>query len=198
MHAEPSSLTDCGLPGIQDIPYGVHMCQFYRGRDELAAALVPYFVAGLRNRERCIWITAEPLSAAEAKDALRKAGVDVDQAIQSGALVLHDFSVWYAHQSHLKGTAVVDLWLSEEERALREGYRGLRITGNVSFLTAQTWPLFMEYEDAVNRAFAGRRIVTLCTYPLASCAAAEVLEVARRHSCALERPDAGWQIVTAL
>jgi len=29
-------LTDCGLPGIHQIPYGVHMCNFYRSREELA------------------------------------------------------------------------------------------------------------------------------------------------------------------
>ena len=115
------------------------MCQFYRGREELAAALVPYFEAGLRSRERCIWITAEPLSAAAAKAELGKAGLDVDGAIRSGALIVRDFSEWYVQQAHLKGTAVVDVWLAAEERALRDGYQGLRITGNTSFLTAQTW-----------------------------------------------------------
>lgn len=44
-----SSLTDCGLPGIKDIPFGVHMCHFYDRCEDLAAALVPYFAAGLRN-----------------------------------------------------------------------------------------------------------------------------------------------------
>lgn len=47
-------LTDCGLPGIGEIPYGLHMCHFYETRDQLAAALVPYFAAGLRSGERCI------------------------------------------------------------------------------------------------------------------------------------------------
>ena len=64
-------MTDCGLPGITRIPYGVHMCSFYRTREELAATLVPYFVAGLRANERCIWITAEPLLAHDALTALR-------------------------------------------------------------------------------------------------------------------------------
>src|ERR1051325_5295708 len=124
----PSNLTDCGLPGIKRIPYGVHMCHFYRGRDELAAVLVPYFAAGLRNRERGIWIVAEPLHATEAKLELAQAGVDVDTA-------------------------------------LADCYAGIRITGNVTFLTPETWSVFMEYEDMVQKAFSGRRIVTLCTYP---------------------------------
>jgi hypothetical protein len=191
-----SSLTDCGLPGIRDIPYGVHMCHFYDSREALAAALVPYFTAGLRNRERCIWITADPLPAADALAELRHAGFDPDAALASGALTVRDFDQWYAHSGHLKGNQVVDLWLAEEERALAQDYRGLRITGNVTFLTPQSWPLFMEYEALVDHAFQGRRIVTLCTYRLHDCGGAEVLDVTRRHTCSLDRPDEGWQMLT--
>lgn len=124
-------MTDCGLPGIKQIPYGVHMCHFYSGRDELAAALVPYFAAGLRANERCIWIAAEPLNAAHAKLGLLEAGVDVAAALASGALLVRDFSQWYAEGERLRGTEVVRYWLAEEERALAQGYAGLRITGNV-------------------------------------------------------------------
>jgi hypothetical protein len=192
----PSSLTDCGLPGIKQIPYGVHMCHFYADRAELVSALVPYFTAGLRNNERCIWIAAEPLGAADATEELQKAGFDAAAAIRKGALAIRDFSDWYAQAEVLRGNQVVELWLDEERRALADGYAGLRITGNVTFLNAETWPLFMEYEQAVNKALHGRRIVTLCTYRLGQCGPAEVLEVVSRHNCALERPDKGWQIVT--
>ena len=191
-----SHLTDCGLPGITQIPYGVHMCNFYRTREELIAALVPFFVAGLRNNERCIWITAKPLHAVDAIAELEKAGPDTQAAIRNGSLVVRDYDDWYAEAGTLKGNQVVDLWLAEEQRALAGGYRGLRITGNVTFLRSEDWALFMEYEELVNRAFQGRRIVTLCTYHLDSCGAAEVLDVMRRHNGALDRPDEGWQILT--
>jgi len=191
-----SHLTDCGLPGITQIPYGVHMCNFYRTREELISALVPFFVAGLRNNERCIWITARPLHAADAIVELQKAGPDVQAAMRNGSLVVRDYEDWYAEAGALKGNQVVDLWLAEEQRALAGGYAGLRITGNVTFLRSEDWALFMEYEELVNKAFQGRRIVTLCTYHLDSCGAAEVLDVLRRHNGALDRPDEGWQILT--
>jgi hypothetical protein len=196
--ATPSNLTDCGLPGIRNIPYGVHMCHFCRGRDELAGVLVPYFAAGLRNRERCIWIVAEPLHAAEAKRELAQAGIDVDKALADGSLIVRDFSEWYGQSNLLRGAAVVDFWLAEEARALADGYAGIRITGNVTFLTPDTWTVFMEYEDLVQKAFSGRRIVTLCTYPSDGCGASNVLDVVHRHSCTLEHPDEGWQILTRI
>ena len=195
MQPERSSLTACGLPGIAQIPYGVHMCHFYEGREDLAAALVPYFVAGLRANERCIWITARPLEAAQARLELEAAGIDVAAELGRGSLVLRDYSDWYAEAGKLKGAQVVELWLAAERKALAQGYAGLRITGNVTFLKALEWSEFMEYEALVDQAFRGSRIVTLCTYQRGDCAAAEVMDVVRRHTCTLEHPDEGWQIV---
>ncbi len=190
-------LTDCGLPGVKHIPYGVHMCNFYRSTGELADALVPFFAAGLRANERCIWITAEPFPAQDAKAALAQTGMDVQDAIARGALAVRDYDDWYAKSGTLQGNQVMDLWLEEERRALADGYAGLRITGNVTFLRAATeWDVFMEYEELINRAFRSRRIVTLCTYHLEQCGASEVMDVMRRHSCTLDRPDHGWQLLT--
>src|SRR5687767_2003288 len=86
----PPYITRCGLPGIDQIPFGMHACHFYRNREQLIAALVPYFVAGLQANERCIWITAPPLPAPEAVEALRAGWDDVDALIQSGALQILD------------------------------------------------------------------------------------------------------------
>jgi two-component system, sensor histidine kinase PdtaS len=192
-----SAHTECGIPGIREVPYGIHMCQFYETRAELAAALVPYFAAGLRNNERCIWVTAEPLDAAGAAADLRRAGLDVDAALGKGSLVIRDHATWYSESQRLKGNQVLDIWLEEERAALGAGYSGLRITGNTSFLTKEDWPVFMEYEELVDKAFAGRRIVTLCSYLLAQLGASEILDVARRHGRTLERPDESWQLAAA-
>lgn len=196
MKGEPSNLTACGLPGIREIPYGVHMCHFYEGAEDLAGILVPYFAAGLRAKERCIWIAADPLPAAQAQAALSKVYPAAEEAMRQGALVIRDFSQWYVEAGSLKGKDVVELWLAEERRALAGGSNGLRITGNVTFLTPETWTEFMEYEELVDRTFQGHRIVTLCTYRLSSSSAADVLDVVHRHSCALDRPDKGWQVLT--
>ena len=196
MKTDLPHLTECGLPGIRQIPYGVHMCHFYEGREDLAAMLVPYFAAGLRANERCMWIAADPLPAAQAVVALREAYPGTDAALQRGAIAIRDFSEWYVEAGDLKGTDVVELWLAEERRALADGYSGLRITGNVTFLTSQSWSEFMEYEALVDRAFHGSRIVTLCTYRVGASSPSDLLDVLQRHSCALDRPDRGWQILT--
>ena len=190
-----SSLTDCGLKGIRTIPYGTHMCHFYGGERDLMAAVVPFVLAGLRAGERCIWVTSAPLEHATATRELRDAGLAVEDALQRGSLAIRSHDAWYLKDDTLRADEVCKLWLAEEERALDAGYAGLRVTGNVGFLTDETWPGFMDYERAVDRAFRGRRIVALCSYAKDACGVAEIFDVVRNHDCALEQPDEGWQIV---
>jgi hypothetical protein len=189
------NLTTCGLPGIGHIPYGIHMCHFYRERQDLVEALVPFFIAGIHNNECCIWITAEPLDGAQARLELEKVGCDADAVIRSGALTIQDYSEFYLKARGMKSRQVAELWLAQEAYALEQGYSGIRITGNASFVARETWPDFMDYEQVVQRAFQGRRIVSLCSYDARRVATAEVADVVHRHSCVLDRPDEGWQIV---
>ena len=190
-------LTECGLDGIKRIPYGMHACHFYRDRKALIDALVPYFIAGLRNNERCIWVTAPPLPSAEAVAGLSAAWRGAGEAIERGALRIVDFDQWYAGGGTLHGVEVADWWLGEEERALAAGYRGLRITGNTSFLKPGDWAGFMEYERIVSERLYGRRIVALCSYSLPGCTARQVIEARAAHGCTLDRPDsAGWQVLS--
>lgn len=192
----PSELTDCGLPGIRELPYGVHMCHVYSDRDELLAALARYFAAGLRQAERCIWVASHPLTCALARDALAAADADVATALENNQISILSDAELYLRGGRMNAQEVCAYWLAEEEKALADGYRGLRICGNPAFVTQEKWPAFMDYEEACSKAFRGRRIVALCCYDKQACGAAEIFEIVGRHCCALDRPDEGWQIIT--
>lgn len=188
-------ITRFGLPGISRVPYGMHACHFYSNREQLVSALMPYFVAGLRGNERCLWVTAPPLPACEAIEALRTARNEIDETVQTGALRILDFDQWYANSAGLKGTDVVQLWLEEEKRALAEGYNGLRIAGNLSFLTSNDWSTFMEYEQAVTARFKNRHIIAFCSYFLPQCDQQQMREAMHAHHCALDGSDVTWHVV---
>ena len=193
--ASPPQLTSCGLPGIDRVPFGTHACHFYKDKDALISALVPYFVAGLRANERCLWITASPLPANEALKVLRAAWSDTDNAIQAGKLRILEFDEWYERACQSKGREMVRLWLKEEERALADGYNGLRITGNITFLTPGTWSSFMDYEQSVSAQFRSRRIIALCSYLVTQSDETQQSEVMDAHNCTLEYEDATWRVV---
>lgn len=182
------------MPGIKPVVYGSHLCHFYPNRQELVESLVPFFEAGLKGNERCLWVTADPLPAAEAKAELARVVPDVQERIAAGQLRVIDGSEWY-ELSSLSAEARVARWLEEEAAALGAGYTGLRITGNVGFLTAETWHDFMRYEALVSKAFEQRRIVALCSYDLSRCQPWEVLDAIGQHHHTLVRDRDTWQVL---
>src|SRR5262249_43304192 len=102
-----------GLPALGDVPWGSHLCNFYRDPAELAEALIPYFQAGLANHERCLWIASEPFPVAAALEALRSAVPELERYLASGQLEILDQDEWSARSGpDLQG--VVAAWLEHE------------------------------------------------------------------------------------
>lgn len=188
-------VTECGIPGIGEIPFGIHMCHFYPQRQHLIDGLVPYFKAGLSNNERCLWITAPPLPADEAKAELQKAVPGLQALLENGQMRIIDAEDWYESAEDMDANDMIDYWLREEEQALEDGCEGLRIAGNAGFVTPEHWDKFMEYESNAGRAFQGRRIVALCSYNSHHCQPTGVLEVIRTHDHTLDRQDMAWEVL---
>ena len=69
---ELNAFRKSGIEVVGSFPWGTHLCQFYKTKDDLLETLVPYFSEGLRNNEYCMWVTSEPLGTEEAKEAMRK------------------------------------------------------------------------------------------------------------------------------
>ena len=78
-------------------------------------------------------------------------------------------------------------WQEYLDRALAGGYAGVRVTGDTAWLEKKDWKDFCEYEEALNGSIANQRLAVLCTYPLASCGAAEILDVVRTHQFAVTK-----------
>jgi hypothetical protein len=141
---------------------------FYRGRAELEAAIVPFLADGLlRSNERCLWITAPPLEGEDAIAALERSVPDVGDCIRRGQLEIFDYRSWYCRGGSFDAATVVGCWLAEERQALADGYAGLRVTGNMSWLdSAEVVAAFSAYEKTMQECAGGRRITCLCSYPL--------------------------------
>ena len=188
-------ITNCGLPGIGAVPYGLHMCHFYPDREELLRVLVPYFQAGLRNNERCLWIAADPLPTDAIKSEIDK-WPTLSDGLASGQLTILDALEWYGDPASLSAETIIARWLAEEQLALGNGYQGLRITGNTSFVPKDGWAGLMEYERTLNERLQEHRIVAFCSYSLKSCEAVDMLEVVHSHHAALDRSGEYWQLFT--
>ena len=147
MEEEPRKL---GLDIIGDVPWGGHFCQFYSSREDLADILVPYFKAGLENNEYCMWVTSDFLPADHAKALLAKAVKGLEDYIKRGQIEILDYSQWYTKSGTFDAPKVLQGWVEREEQAIRNGFDGLRLTGDTFWLEKQDWSAFSDYEEEVD------------------------------------------------
>jgi signal transduction histidine kinase/ActR/RegA family two-component response regulator len=196
MSRDPAALRP--PPGLNSVPalsWGSHLCQLYRTKQDLVEVLVPYFVAGLRNHEKCLWIASAPLCAEEAKAALAHELPDADERIAAGQLTILDHKEWYLRAGALGTKAVLQGWVEREQEALQSGYAGLRLNGNTAWLDRGDWSSFLEYEAKCQHVFRDRQILALCSYSLDACTSDDVVDVLHNHELALARRGQRWEIV---
>ena len=186
---------DSGLEAVGSIPWGTHFCQFYASKEELIATLVPYIKAGIEANELCIWLTSAALSACEAKAALSQAVPMLDRYLASKQIEIVDCSNWYDSGKGFKADKVLAGWAATLNTALERGFEGLRVTGDVSWLEGRGWKDFIDYEIDLDGGIGSKRMLTLCTYPLAKCGPSEILDVAAYHEFALVRRDGRWSVL---
>ena len=184
-----------GITVIGDVSWGTHLCQFYQTKEDLIDILVPYFKAGLENNEFCMWVTSEPLHVEDAKTALGKVMKDLDGYIKKGQIEILDYSEWYTKTGGFDADRVLKGWVEKEKQALKNGFDGLRLTGNTFWLEKKDWKKFTDYEQVVNSVIGEHRMLAICAYCLDKCDASEIIDVVSNHQFALIPHEGEWKII---
>jgi PAS domain S-box-containing protein len=184
-----------GVDVVGDMPWGTHFCLFYETRADLLETLVSYCKAGLESQEFCLWVVAEPLTGEDARHALERAVPDFDRYLADQSIEIVAARDWYLQDGAFDLNRVISGWNEKLARASAKGYAGVRVTGDTAWLEKKDWKDFCEYEESLNHAIANQRLAVLCTYPLAACGAAEILDVVRTHQFAVTRRRGGWDII---
>jgi hypothetical protein len=150
-----------GIEIIGDIPWSTHLCQFYETPKDLTDILVPYFKAGLENNEFCMWVTSPPLIEEVAREAMRTAMPDFDRYLEKGQIEIIPYDQWYLKDGIFDLQKALDSWIEKLDQALKQGYEGLRVTGNTAWLEKKDWESFAEYEAELNKVIGKYRMVAI-------------------------------------
>ena len=184
-----------GIDVVGDMPWGTHVCLFYETKEDLLDTLVSYCKAGLESQEFCLWVVAEPVSVDEARRALKKVVPDLDRYLADQSIDIVSADDWYLQGGTFDLKKVMSGWHEKLALALARGYAGVRVTGDTAWLEKKDWKDFCEYEEALNESIANQCLAVLCTYPLAACGAAEILDVVRTHQFAIAKRRESWEII---
>lgn len=163
---------------------GDHVFFPYRRGDDRDAAVVPFLREGLARAERCAYAApAEGLVAIEAR--MTEAGIDVRREVSRGALRLIPAETAYRPDGAFDPDRTIDFLGGELERALADGFTGLRGAGELDFPVAG--PLreaAHRYETKVNQTFAGRPFTALCSFCCTGAGALAALDMLHTHPSA--------------
>ncbi|MFP8953424.1 MEDS domain-containing protein [Natrialbaceae archaeon A-arb3/5] len=158
-----------------------HFAFIYESQAEQFETAIPYIKHGLENGERCIYI-ADENDTADVLAALRDAGVDVDDALESGALVMYT-----AQDSYLRnGSFDPDEMIAFISGAIEEGtkaYDGVRITGEMTWVFGDDPPLeeLIEYEGKLNEVLPDSDGIALCQYNRERFSAEIIRDIIKTH-----------------
>ena len=165
---------------IQSPSWGEHTLLLYETTGDLLKVALPYLQAGLTQNQACLWVvSAMPLE--EAKKALRSRMGGLSPYTRKKQLTMVTHLDWYLSGGSFDEKKVAGAWLKKEEEALRRGFAGLRIAGDIAWAEKNLWPRLLHYEARVSRGLAGRKIVALCAYPADGFPAAKVANIANVH-----------------
>jgi PAS domain S-box-containing protein len=195
MHVQMSEMRKTGVEVVGDMPWGTHFCLFYETRADLLETVVSYCKAGLESQEFCLWVVAEPLTVAAAREALEQAVPDLHQYLADHSIEIVTARDWYLQDGAFDLNRVISGWSEKLASASARGYAGVRVTGDTAWLEKKDWKDFCEYEESLNQAVANQRLAVLCTYPLAACGAGEILDVVRTHQFAVTKRRGSWDVI---
>ncbi len=166
---------------------GLHICQFYNQAGEIIHTAAPLMRDGLRARDKCFFAAA-PARIEEVRKSLRAAHIDVEQAIESGQLILIGDREELLKDGRFDPYNLLANHQALIARALSEGWQTVRAVIDMGWLAAGASPeQILKYEAAADAVFTfqSRPIVALLQYNYAELPGELVVELLKIHPIAV-------------
>jgi DNA-binding CsgD family transcriptional regulator len=190
-----SMLRPTGIPIVEGTPWGTHICVFYETKEDLLETAVSYFKAGLESSEFCVWAVSPPISDEDATKLLRHDVPNFDPRMSAGQIEILQGYEWYLKGNEFDPKLITAGWSEKLDDALARGYEGMRVSGNAFWFETNLWKEFCEYEQELDRALAGQKMIVMCTYSLRESRAVDILDVARAHNFTIARRNGAWEFL---
>ncbi len=150
----PPDPVSCWPLMLQSLQPHNHTCLIYETPEEWKAAVVPFLVSGLKRGEKCLYVV-DVSTADQIRGYLAEQDIDVTSLEQSGELSILHQGETYTRGGTFDPDRMIALLVEETQQAIAEGYPGLRITAEMTWLLHRLpgTERLLEYEAKLNRDF---------------------------------------------
>jgi PAS domain S-box-containing protein len=190
-----NSLRKSGIDIIGDVPWGMHICQFYHTKEDLTGILVPYFKTGLENNEFCLWVTSQPLEVEDAIEALSRDVPDLNNYLEKGQIEFISYKDWFLTEDIFDSERVLNGWVEKLLYASHNGYEGFRLSANTTWLRKEDWNSFLKYMEQLDNVIGNYQVIALCTYSLDKHNIAELFHLSANHQFTLVKNIGKWELI---
>ena len=170
-----------GLDIIGEVPWGFHFAVSYKNISRIGDILVPYFRAGLENKELCVMITSDVFTGEDFEKLARKKIRNFDKYRKTRQMEVVPFSEWYLQNGKFSKDRIAANAESRLKALKGSSLEGLRIFGESSWIKDIRFSQFIAYEKSVNKLIRNKPIIALCGYCLKNFSAYEALNVVGAH-----------------
>jgi MEDS: MEthanogen/methylotroph, DcmR Sensory domain/HD domain len=161
---------------------GDHLVVLYRNEEEVVSTIVPYISESLLRGERCIYITGDA-NIELVTDRLAKV-FDLEKALNDSQLVMLNNDEAYSKSGTFNPDKMIELLISETEKAIAEGFTGLSLTGEISWVLKYEdgFDRIIEYEWKLNEyLFDKYPISALCRYNMKKFSNEMIINIIQLH-----------------
>lgn len=173
-----------GIAGVDKVPWGTHVCHSYASKNELIATLIPFLKAGLENNEACILVSIPSVSSYDMVSSLQRAIPDFEKYLEKEQLEILRYDEWYLPGGKFNAESILKRWANQTNQALKRGYSGLRAAGTTDWISGNQWSFWLKYEEEVERAIQGLRMIALCNFSRVNTPPTLLLNLIKTHQFA--------------
>jgi PAS domain S-box-containing protein len=124
-----------------------------------------------------------------------KAMPDFEHYLNTGQIELIPHTEWYPKDGVFDIEKVALNWEAKLSQALAAGYEGMRVAGNMGWAKKKNRERLIEYEENLERTITQYPVLAICSYPLAECDAADLIDVTKNHGAAITRHKGNWVFI---
>jgi|LGOV01.1.fsa_nt_gb putative nucleotidyltransferase with HDIG domain len=161
---------------------GDHLVVLYKTETEVINTVVGYIKGSILRNEKCIYIT-DGANLKSIKQILEFDGID-NSYIEKGQLVFLENKDAYSKDGKFDPDKMVELLKVLTDQSIEEGYNGLAISGEISWVLDydEGFDLIIEYEWKINdQIFDKYPVSALCRYNMNKFTPEMIINVIQLH-----------------
>jgi len=169
-----------GIPDIDEIRPGTHMCALYSGPAERDSLLFSFLSEGIREGDKCLCLIddADPAAVRDQLD-----GQNGHAPRRSEQLDVDHTSEVYVESGRFSVEQMVSFLSGRLSRAAESDFPRLRAAGEMSWVLPQSGGAedFFVYESALNKIIEDKPAVFMCMYDLQRFGVPMLVDVIKTH-----------------